>query len=71
MSLNYMPFLCDKVWIKPNWIIFSLYCLRFVEKFIIDKNILSLVKQGVSCVKLVASIKNFINEIEYKSFEVE
>ncbi len=31
-KLKYPSFLVDKIWLKPEWNKFSLYCLRFMEK---------------------------------------
>lgn len=64
-----MNFLCDKIWFKPEWNVFSLYCLRFMEKLTNQNEIISILKNGVNAIKLVASIKNFVNEEEYKVFE--
>lgn len=64
-----MSFLCDKIWFKPEWNVFSLYCLRFMEKLTNQSEIIPILKNGVNAIKLVASIKNFINEEEYKVFE--
>lgn len=64
-----MSFLCDKVWLKPQWNVFSLHCLRFMEKLTNKDEIIPILKNGVNAIKLVASIKNFINEEEYKVFE--
>ena len=69
-KLKFPIFLVDKVWIKPEWSRFALYVLRFVEKLVDNGDILSLLKQGVSTVRLVASIINFVNEKDYKEFEL-
>ena len=69
MRLNYPQFLCNIIWNKPNWRFFSLHVLRFVDQLIKNPKIIDLLKGGISTIKLVASIKNFLNEEDYKSFE--
>ena len=57
-----MSALCDKVWTKPSWKFFNLHCLRFMEKLVKNEKILDLLNLEMTAAKLVASIKNFINE---------
>ena len=40
-----------------------------MEKLTNKDEIIPILKNGVNAIKLVASIKNFINEEEYKVFE--
>lgn len=60
--------LCNVVWLNSHWDKFYLYTLRFVEKLVENNKIVDILKQGTATIKLVASIKNFLNEEEYKSF---
>lgn len=69
IRLNYPRFLCNVIWNKPNWRFFSLNVLRFIDQLIKNNKIIDLLKGGISTIKLVASIKNFLNEDDYKSFE--
>ncbi len=67
--LNYPKDLCDLIWRNTGWRHFALYILRFMEKLVANPDILSLLRRTVAAIKLVASIKNFINEEDYKIFE--
>ena len=69
INLKIGTFLCDKIWLKSNWRFFSLYVLRFYEVLTNNEDILVILRANMSSVKLVASIKNFINEQEYQEFE--
>lgn len=63
-QLQYPNQLTDKVWLNPNWSLFSYHCLKFFEKLTENKDIVRLLKQGLNSIKLVASISNFVNEQE-------
>ena len=66
VNLNYQTTLCNKIWLKPQWKIFAKHTLDFVEKLIKKKKNLDKLKEGTYTLKLVASIKNFINEEEFE-----
>ena len=71
-SLIHLKFdtnLCNQIWIKSNWRFFSLYVLRFYEVLTNNEDILIILRSNMSSIKLIASIKNFMNEEEYKEFE--
>lgn len=64
------PFnLSDVVWKKPNWKIFAYYVMKFMEIMIKDKDTERQLKGNSSAIKLIASIKNFIIEEDYKDFD--
>lgn len=61
-QLQFPSQLTDKLWLNPNWSLFSYFCLKFFEKLTNNPDIVKLLKQGLSSIKLVASISNFVNE---------
>ena len=68
-DLNWPFLLSDIVWRKPGWKYFALYVLRFLENIMSEETVVRNLKKGVNTIKLVASIKHFINEEDYKDFE--
>lgn len=69
ISLNWPFLISDTIWKKLNWKYFALYVLRFLEVLMANETVLRNLKKGVNTIKLVASIKHFINEEDYKDFD--
>ena len=70
-NLKWPFILCDTVWKKNGWKFFALYVIRWLENLVAEKDNLRSLTKDTYCIKLVASIKHFINEDDYKDFEEE
>jgi hypothetical protein len=68
---QWQQFLFDIVLKKPNWKKFSLFVLRFFDSIVKNKNNIKVLQSNPSTVKLIATIKNFIIEEDYREFEEE
>ena len=63
--------LCDLVLKKPEWKKVSLFILRFFDLLIGNKQNIKLFQSNLSTIKLLATIKNYIIEEDYREFEDE
>jgi hypothetical protein len=69
LKSNWPFLLSDVVWKKPNWKFFACHVMKTMETIAKNPENERLVKGNVNLIKLIASIKNFITEEDYKDFE--
>lgn len=69
ITLNWPFILTDVVWKKTTWNRFALHVVRWIEQLTAVKDNYKALTNSINTVKLVASIKHFINEEDYKEFE--
>ena len=69
LKLNWPFQLTNIILAKPNWKIFALYSLRFIESLMKNDAIIKEMKQGFGSIKLIACIQHFINEEDLTGFD--
>lgn len=71
MHLNWPFIISNVIWKNPSWKYFALYVLRFIENIMQMESVIKMMTQGANTIKLVASIKHFINDEDIKDLEDE
>ena len=71
MYLNWPFQISNVIWKNSQWKYFALYVLKFIETLMRNPAMVKLMTQGVNTIKLVASIKHFINDEDIRDLEEE